>query len=225
MKLHELTTDQQLNELDWRKAVAGGALAASAFTAPTLIDKLSRPKPAAEQTAQDNRVAQGRVEKATKELGKRKGIDQLTQIVLAKYKKVDPNTARQIAELATKYAKPTFPTATDILSIIGIESSFRPDAVSKLKRDPARGLMQVRPGVWGITPEDLNDIEKQIKFGSQILHDYYTKLGDVDSAIHAFNVGITNFRKKKGLNPGYVDKYKNERKLYHPDTVAQNNVS
>lgn len=222
MKLNELLTEEELYELNWRKAVATGALAASAVAAPTLINKFlphDKPQPAAEQPAAQKPTAAQ--QKAMDELEHRKGVDQLTQVVLAKYKHISPELAREVVTLANKYAKPNFPKAKDILAIVGIESSFDPNAVSGLKRDPARGLMQVRPVTWGLKPSDLNGIENQIKIGSGILHQYFNRTGDIDSAVHAYNIGMRNFLNQKGLNPGYVTKFNKERQLYNTPAVAK----
>lgn len=71
--------------------------------------------------------------------------------------------------------------------------------------------MQVRPAIWGMNPKELNGIEQQVKFGADILHKYYERLGDADDAVHAYNVGITNLKRGTGLNPGYVQKFNRER--------------
>lgn len=133
----------------------------------------------------------------------------MAQQIAAKYK-IDPDDAMQIVQLAHKYEKQTFPKARDILAIIGVESSFDPDAVSGLRRDPAVGLMQVRPKIWGLTPEELQgNVEKQIETGSDILHLYYKKLRHRDAAVAAYNVGMSEFRNGNNAE-GYVSKYNNE---------------
>lgn len=133
----------------------------------------------------------------------------VVNIISTKYK-VKPELVEQIVEIAKKYEHPDFPRAKDILAVISVESSFNPNAVSKLKRDPARGLMQVRPMTWKLPKESLATIDGQIKHGAQILRQYYVKLGDKEAALHAYNVGLTNHYRaeanpKKG-NPRYVPK-------------------
>lgn len=125
---------------------------------------------------------------------------------VAKKYKVDPKVAKQIAQTAVKHSYKDFPTAKDLLGVIGTESSFNPKAVSKLKHDPARGLMQIRPGVWGMDPEELNTIDDQIRIGAKILRAYYEKLGSREAALHAYNVGITNYKTGRVQNPQYVTK-------------------
>lgn len=142
-------------------------------------------------------------------------IKSLAKTVKTKYKHVSDEFATHVAMMAKKHEKATFPKAKDILAITGIESSFNPNAKSGLKVDKAVGLMQVRPKTWGIDKNDLATPEQQIKKGAEILHSYHQRLdGDVDGAVHSYNVGITNFKKKKGLNPKYVEKFKKERELY-----------
>lgn len=134
--------------------------------------------------------------------------------IKTKYKHIDPVLANQVAHLALKHEHQTFPRAEDIASVVGIESSFNPNAKSKLKRDPAVGLTQVRPKIWGLKKKDLATPEQQIQHSVNILSSYHSKLGDKDSAIHAYNVGITNFSKGKNLNPSYLEKFKKEREIY-----------
>ena len=144
-------------------------------------------------------------------------MDKLVMAVSKKYK-VDSLVLKQVVAAARKYEHPDFPTAKDILAVAGVESSFNPDATSRLKQDPARGLMQFRPQVWDIPVEDLNTIDGQIKHGANILRQYYEKLGTREAALHAYNVGITNHKKSlsnpaKG-NPRYVPKINKDRSLY-----------
>ncbi len=142
-------------------------------------------------------------------------IKSLAKTVKSKYKHVSDDFATHVAMMAKKHEKATFPKAKDILSIVGIESSFNPEAKSGLKRDPAIGLTQVRPKTWGIKPTDLDTPEKQIAKASEILHQYHNRVdGDVEKTVHAYNIGITNLKRNKGLNPSYVEKFKKERKRY-----------
>lgn len=132
---------------------------------------------------------------------------------IAKKYRVSEDLVNNIVYLAHKYEDETFPRAIDILAVIAVESSFNPKAVSRLKRDPARGLMQVRPGVWGLNISDLNNIEQQIRIGARILNKYYDRTKDADSALQAYNVGITNFRRGK-TNPRYSSKVARERETF-----------
>lgn len=124
---------------------------------------------------------------------------------IAKKYRVSESLVNDIVILAHKYEDPVFPKAIDILAVIAVESSFNPEAVSQLRHDPARGLMQVRPGVWGLDVSDLDNIENQIQIGARILKRYYARTKNPESALQAYNVGITNY--KRGVkNPRYLQK-------------------
>jgi len=131
-------------------------------------------------------------------------LEKLAGAIAKKYR-VSQNMVNDIVALAHHYEDDVFPKAIDILAVIAVESSFNPRAVSQLRRDPARGLMQVRPGVWGIDPNDLATIEQQIRAGAKILKHYYQKTKSAEGALHAYNMGITNYRRGK-TNPRYVNK-------------------
>jgi hypothetical protein len=67
--------------------------------------------------------------------------------------------------------------------------------------------------VWNIDPEELEDIESNIKHGADILHRYYKKLNNKTAAVQAYNVGITDFR--RGVkSPRYLSKYQQEYGRY-----------
>lgn len=137
--------------------------------------------------------------------------DMLVSKVLSKYK-ISEQKAHQIVGAAMKHADPVFPKAHDILAVIGKESTFKDDAVSNVG---AKGLMQVRPKIWNLGHGELDTIDGQVKHGVAILKSYHKKFGSVDSSLHAFNVGETNFRNKKNLNPKYVENFHKERELYN----------
>lgn len=138
--------------------------------------------------------------------------EKLVAAITEKYN-VDEMFARKIVRIANSYQQSDFPKTEDIIAIVGIESSFRPHVKSNLKTDPAVGLMQVRPGVWKIPSEELSTIEGQIKHGANILAHYYDKVGKVEGAVMAYNVGITAYRKGK-TNKKYLNKYKTEVAMY-----------
>lgn len=133
---------------------------------------------------------------------------------------VDAKLANHIVQLAFKYQDPVFPRAHDIISLIGVESSFDPNAISDLKEDPAIGLMQVRPAKWGLTASDLATPEQQIKHGVRVLSKYYHNLkGNKKAALQAYNVGLRNY--KKGVKaPEYVQKFSIESQRFAANTIA-----
>lgn len=208
MKVKEvLLTEEQLYEISLKNALAAGALGATLLGSPK---HFQQDKPIERPQARPAPVA-------TVLPAPKKEVDpkqlKMSQQIAKKYK-IDGGFAQEIVELAHKYQKPNFPKAQDILAVIGIESSFDPDAVSGLKRDPAVGLMQTRPGVWNLNREELeNNVERQISTGSDILHLYYKKLKNRDAAIAAYNVGLGEFRNGNNAE-GYVSKFQHELKTY-----------
>lgn len=131
-----------------------------------------------------------------------------------RYTSVPRHLIKQVVEYSKEYERPDFPRQQDILAVIAIESSFRPHAVSNLKRDPAIGLTQIRPNAWRhkIKRHELNSIENQIKYGADILAHNYRRLGDKDMALHAYNMGLTATL-KGARNPTYVHKFKHEKRI------------
>jgi hypothetical protein len=210
--------DGKLEE-GFKHAVAAGVLAAASLTGSTLKAPAHEPVSAAQKAENDSETKRLTMKQhmAQEDNKKEARAKELASIVVDKYKVTD-DFALKVARLAVKHEKPTFPKAEDILSVIGIESSFKPNVVSGLKHDPAVGLTQIRPGVWGIDPSKLKgNIENQVKIGANILKTYYDKVKSVPDALHAFNIGMTNFMKKKGLNPKYVQKFDAERELYEAE--------
>jgi hypothetical protein len=131
--------------------------------------------------------------------------DNLFNSIKSKFTKVDDETAHEIVKSAIKHGKPDFPQPHHLVAIAGVESGMRPDVSSNLKNDPATGLMQVRPKVWGIDKKEFSTIDGQIKHGAAILTKYHKTLGDPDKAIMAYNIGVTNFN--KGKKADAADRY------------------
>lgn len=145
----------------------------------------------------------------------KKTPDELKQTILSKFSVAD-DKVDEIVNAAIKHSHPVFPQAHHLLALAGIESSFNEKAVSQLKHDPAVGLLQTRPKVWNIHPKELSTIDGQIKHGAHILQTYHTKTGDIDKAIQAYNVGITNFNRGKMQDAArrYLTKFKSEVSRY-----------
>lgn len=133
------------------------------------------------------------------------------QVIESKYH-VTHDFAIRVVKYAYQYSNKDFPTAHDVLAIVSIESSFRPNVKSKLKKDKAVGLTQIRPKVWNhlIPTGALDSVENQIKYGSVILTHYYKVLGDKNSAANAYNVGLTNHINGK-RNDRYVSRFTEAR--------------
>ncbi len=209
MKLQEVLPEQQLDEKTLRHALAAGILGTS-MAMPGAISSHPPPEQQEPKPRDEIVVTAKRPTAPTKH-----ELDipaptfaertKLTKNIAEKYR-VSEELVQKVVNLAFKYQDPEFPKAKDILAIIGIESSFDPSSKSGLKKDPALGLMQVRPGVWNIDPDDLINVESQIKYGVDILKHYYKKLGHTEDTIQAYNLGITKFR-KGARNPRYVSKF------------------
>jgi soluble lytic murein transglycosylase-like protein len=225
MKLYELTLteEQQLEEARLRHALAAAGLAGAAALSGLNDYRSTQPTPAPTVQA----APQADVTKVEPVQQPRNDVFTLTQTILDNYR-IDPLLAKKIAITAKKYESDVFPTAADILAIVGIESSFNPHSVSGLRRDPAKGLMQIRPGVHNLPVNALSTIDKQIKAGSNILHHYYGRFKSAEGAVQAYNVGETSFAnlKHKKLNPvvairvnaaasRYLTKFSEERKMYN----------
>lgn len=86
-----------------------------------------------------------------------------------------------------------------VMSVIRVESMFRPEAVSSKN---ARGLMQItaRTGKWAAeklkfkdyTDEKLFDPDTNIHIGCWYLAFLYREFGDTDLALAAYNAGSGN---------------------------------
>jgi soluble lytic murein transglycosylase-like protein len=96
----------------------------------------------------------------------------------------------QIVDSAWKYGRKWDIPADLVLAIIHRESNFDRMAVSNAG---AYGLMQVRYSVWGtelgLSQLDLEDIDKNIDAGCQILRGYYDETGNWGSALLRYNNG------------------------------------
>ena len=198
-KEYQAILESELQESMLKKIAAGVAIAGAAMVAHHSIDSnYEHPQQVVAPT-----VAAKKVEQADPSRE-----DMITHIT--SHYKVPHDKASEIVDTAIRRADPVFPKAHDIVAVMGVESGYNPQAKSQLKKDPARGLMQVRPGVNGIDPKEFSTIDGQVKHGVSILASYHKRLGNKDAALHAYNIGIGNFQKGKGSNWGYVDKVKAE---------------
>lgn len=191
-----LEDTQQLDEISLKHIVAAGIGFAGGSMAANHNQQDQQIEPKARQEIHQS------VEQTPLSAKEERQVNpKLTPLIktITKRYNIDINLATEIVELAHKYEKPTFPKAKDIIALIDIESGFDPNAVSQLKRDPAVGLMQVRPKVWNLDPSELETPEDQIKIGSDILSLYYKQLKNKEAAIKAYNIGITNYLDKDNL--------------------------
>lgn len=103
----------------------------------------------------------------------------------------------------------TFPTAMDILAVMGVESSFDPNA----RGEGGLGLMQINPSVHKI--ENLGSISVNVINGIRILDEYRNLSKSDDHALVYYNAGPSGGRSicpDKTCNAGYVQKVKRLRK-------------
>lgn len=137
-------------------------------------------------------------------------ILKLTVYIINKYK-VKTSLAEDIVRHAhTLGDSKGFPSPTDILAIIAIESSFNKNIVSKAN---AKGLMQV------LYKKTLFDVYTNMGDGVFLLKDYRSKLSK-DATIQAYNLGIGSYYRGK-RNYKYLDKFKTTKA--HLDRVINHN--
>jgi hypothetical protein len=107
--------------------------------------------------------------------------------------------------------------------IIGIESGYRPDAIS-----PAgcRGLMQLSPDKL----DDWRDVTKNIHVGAAFLREQIRRFGSIEMAIAAYNAGPDSVNKYQGIPPYreticYLKKTRDLSMVYYPDLFSKNKAS
>ncbi len=101
----------------------------------------------------------------------------ITNYILKYYKKVPPVLAKEIAKVVLEKSAEYNVSFHVIVAVMEVESNFDPFSVSKLKKDPARGLMQVRYNVWKKTlgiksAYDLHSVTGGIDAGTRVLRTY-----------------------------------------------------
>ena len=112
--------------------------------------------------------------------------------------------AEEIVEVAKVAADDEFPTHTDILAIVAIESKFKQYAKNKNSR--AKGLMQIlyKPSSF--------EVQKNMEDGTNLLKTYDRLLkGNKDATIQAYNVGIGAYLAGK-RNKDYLNRFKQAHK-------------
>jgi len=168
-------------------AFFGGCVVVSLLAIPTKAD-----------TTLTQSVVEVVVPPSPEEL-RRKKTEKVQNLLRDKYN-VPSIPAAQYADLLVFHGDPVFPTTTDLLAIMAIESRFDPNAKSHVD---ARGLMQVLKGSYAL--------HDNIPQGTDILKQYYGMVkNNKDDAVTAYNVGIGDF--KRGVrNPNYLRKFKEER--------------
>jgi Transglycosylase SLT domain len=142
-----------------------------------------------------------------------KFMDKQTSIEHIKKKfKVSHDVAEQAVHAAFKHAAPNgqFPQAHHMLALAGVESSFRPNVKSSLKRDKAIGLTQVRPKTSGLKPKALATIDDQFKHSSAILQKMHKTMKNPHDTLTAYNNGVTATLRGGNINRNYAPKVMKE---------------
>jgi len=112
--------------------------------------------------------------------------------ITSRYRRVPKIVAKTIAENVINKSRDQNISPELVVGIIEVESSFNPLSVSKLKTDPARGLMQVRAGFWGkkIGIEnrfDLHDIDVGIEAGIKVFNIHLRECkGNISDALYHY---------------------------------------
>lgn len=109
-----------------------------------------------------------------------------------------------------------------ISSVIMTESSFRTNVTSTAG---AVGPAQVKPKYWSDSCGDLNNPLDNIRCGAMVLKKYSDQAnGDVKAALKMYNVGPTNYRKKRmtAASDRYITKIvRHLAMLENPTVVIQ----
>ncbi len=140
------------------------------------VDKLSGLVSEAVVRIEDDEFKMAKLQNRIKELeaveARSKG--DIKNYILTYYKTTPPTLAEEIATKILYYSATHGVPFVTVVGMMEVESQFNPYAISRLKRDPARGLMQVRFGTWktklGLESKyDLHDISIGIESGVRIL--------------------------------------------------------
>lgn len=119
---------------------------------------------------------------------------------------ITPN--KKISRIVADLAYQDFPKASDILSIIRIESSFNVKAINDNEREHSIGLMQVQSGP--------TNQRSNIAMGVSLLREYYKLTGSAEGAVKSYNIGPKNYLEGKLKISGqqYYDKYALQKLVY-----------
>ena len=112
--------------------------------------------------------------------------------IKSRYRRVPKIIAKTIAENVVMKSRDNSISPELVVGIIEVESSFNPLSVSKLKTDPARGLMQVRAEFWGKkigvkNRFDLHNIDVGIESGIKVFNIHLKEeKGDISKALYKY---------------------------------------
>jgi soluble lytic murein transglycosylase-like protein len=134
--------------------------------------------------------------------------DDIRDYILAYYKTVAPTIAEEIAVRTLEKSEAHNVPFVTLVALIEAESHFNPFAISPLKKDPGRGLTQVRYNRWAKTlglenKYQLHDIGTGIEAGARILKTLLNESdGNMKQALWKY-VGVTN---NKAAGRAYINK-------------------
>jgi len=126
----------------------------------------------------------------------------INDYILRRYSKTPKIVAKEIARMILIKSEEHNVPFIAIVAVMEVESQFNPYAISRLTKDPARGLMQVRPGVWGEilglkNKTELHDIEIGIDAGTRVLRIYLDETkNDMKKALYKYVGGDTKYGEK-----------------------------
>jgi soluble lytic murein transglycosylase len=121
---------------------------------------------------------------------------EIVQYLKGKKVRVTDDKLRKIADSVYEEAKDYEIDYRLVLAVMKVESNFKSDAISK---KGARGLLQIKPslaryvsketGVAIKSPKCLDEPEKNIRIGVSHLSWLMEKFENINTALHAYNVG------------------------------------
>jgi hypothetical protein len=115
---------------------------------------------------------------------------------------ITPNN--EVLKLARSLAYKDFPRASDILTIIRIESGFNPLAINSV----SNGIMQVNHAPF--------DVTENMRRGVALLREYYLMTKSIEGAVKSYNVGIGNYLNNimPAAAADYWSKFSSQLKAY-----------
>jgi hypothetical protein len=190
-----LKEEQPLEEGLIKNALIGTAIAAGALS----LYNSNKP------TEPTQKSVSGKITKAEPSaMGKSQQVDHIIN-----HYKVRPELANEIVDAAHRHENKVgdFPKAHHLLGLAAVESSFVPSAKSKLRKQPAFGLTQIRPKMHGLTYNDLGSVDSQMEHASAILQKMHHRMKTPEDTLTSYNNGVTaTLRGGNGVNYKYAPK-------------------
>jgi hypothetical protein len=114
----------------------------------------------------------------------------------------------EVNKIVKRLAYRDFPQASDIFSIMRVESSMNPNAMTDSDRESSRGLMQVQNGPM--------EPRLNIAMGVSLLREYFMRTHSREGAVKSYNTGPANYLggHMKLSAEAYYDKFKLQKTVY-----------